>query len=158
MFFIALVSVLMAIIGMGFIIINGLIALTVLGIILGYTLSKGLTKSIHTPICTGTKPKYAINRKTFFFFAPILPWLILSIVGLCFPTSSLSIFFSYPYGPYYILLIGLCVYLLCYIPAAYCRALDCGKPWFWVLLSIIPFLGIWFWGELLLSKSLWKSI
>lgn len=159
MFFIALLSVIMAFAGMAFLIINGLIALTVLGLIIGYILAKHLKKRFALPyVPTGTKPKYAINRKMFFLLAPILPWIILSVGGLVFPSSVLAALFSQPYGAYYVLAIALGVYLLCYIPAARCRSLDCGLPWFWVVLSLIPFVGIWFWGELLLRLSIWKSI
>lgn len=158
MFLIALLSVLITIAGMAFIIINGLLALTILGVIIGYVLAKRLRQRLSLPAAaTGPKPKYAINRKTFFFFAPVLPWIILSILGLCFPASLLATLFSIPYGMYYLLFLCLCVYLICYIPAARCRSLDCGMPWLWVILSLIPFVGLWFWGELLLRNSIWKK-
>lgn len=134
---------LLTILGIGSMIIFLGIALTIIfsiaGLFIGRCLSRYLTKRLRTKII---KPRLAINRKAFIAASMALPCLLWWLIQPLLPPTTSS------------WLTGLGIYLLCYLPAATCRAADCGRPWFWSILSLIPFIGIWFWGELLVRKGL----
>ena len=107
---------------------------------IGFILSIGLNKiSKPKDPLMGSRPQKAINRKKFLFYGHFLPLIIYLainwVVVYIIPTSRSSLI-------YYSMFILLFISLLCYIPAARCRSLDCGKSWSWVILSIIPFLGV----------------